>query len=464
VVRGRTVQSTDRSTPSVAVLGGGFLGLNVARELARKNWECTLYDSASTPGGVSSSFSLGGQTIDRFYHTILPSDTALLGLIGEVGLAESLAWRETRTGFYQSGRMHSVSTVPEFLRFPVLTVSERVRLGWAIFRAQQLSSWESLQDQTCEEWLTEICGRSVYEKLWAPLLRCKLGDAAPRVSATFIWATINRLQAAKGGRAIPNRDRMGYLCGGYQVLIDALVTDLQSLKTEFALGNAVTSVRRLPSGRWRIEAGARFSEVDHVVSTLPPKVLAGIVDDDEAETESLRSIEGLGVIVEVLLLEKSLSPFYILNLGDGTLPFTGIIESSNLAPENEFGGRSLVYLPRYLAPGDPWSSKSDDEVRAEFREGLRRVLPEFQESWIHDTSIQRSPFVQPLHTCDYPEKIPPKRLTQGLWVASSTQVHPWPVHNDQILRRALAVVGEMSREAAQSEAGHQDGRSPSVAV
>ncbi|MEZ4647927.1 MAG: NAD(P)/FAD-dependent oxidoreductase [Candidatus Eisenbacteria bacterium] len=431
------------------MLGGGFLGLNLARELLGHGYDVTVFEAGDRPGGVSVSRDLGGRTVDRFYHTILPTDSALLRLVDELGLGPRLAWRRTRSGFFQDGRLHSVSTPLELLRFPVLTLRERVRLGLAVFRAQRQRDWAAIESETCESWLTRICGRSIYEKMWAPLLRAKLGDAAPRVSATFIWATIHRLQAGTRDDSGLTKDlaagMMGYLSGGYQGLIDALAEDVGRRGGGIRTAAPVTSLRSVAGGGWQVGVGESAPDVhefDIVVSTLPPKVLARVAHD-EALTGVGEEVEGLGVVCEILLLDRPLTGFYILNLGDPQLPFTGIIESTHLAPPGEFGEASIVYLPRYLAPGDPWAELPDGEVSRRFRESLRAVFPAFDESWILAGAIERAPFVQPIHTVDYRAKMPQTRPASGLWIASSAQVHPWPVHNDQILRRAQAVAREM---------------------
>jgi len=436
---------------SIAVLGGGFLGLNVARLLAKAGHSVTLFEASPFPGGVSASFSLGSHTVDRFYHTILPGDTALLGLIEELGLGDAISWRTTRTGFFDGARAHSVSNLLDFLRFPVLSPLERLRLGFAIFRAQRSVRLEEIRGRTCAEWLTKTCGASVYEKLWEPLLRAKLGSAAPEVSASFIWATINRLQDAKSGDQVGNKDRMGFLRGGYVVLLDRLVAQLGEHGVRLCTSSPVTRLESIaPSApasgepAWRVTAGRYAEPFDLVVSTLPTEVLRSLAAGG-APGLPRQAMAYLGVVVEVLLLRRTLSPYYILNLADRTLPFTGVIEMTNLAPEGYFGDEAVVYLPRYLAPGDPFARRSDEEVRAVFHEGLRRVFPSLREEDVVASSVQRAPTVQPIHTVDYADRTPPSNVAPGLWIASSAQVHPWPVNNDQILRRAIERAAEIDR-------------------
>lgn len=441
-----------REAADVAVLGGGMMGLAAARALVRSGCRVTLYEAAGAAGGVSAACDLGGFTIDRFYHTILPSDTALLGLLAELGLGGEVAWRVTRTGFAQAGRHHSVSNVMEFLRFPVLTPPERLRLGWALWRAQHGVDWPDVAHLTCEQWLARACGESVVRKLWRPLLRAKLGAAAPRVSASFIWATINRLQDAKRGAGAARSDRMGFLRGSYRVLLDALLADLSRRGARVVVDAAVTALAPAPGGGWRVGTAAGPFTHGTVVSTIPPAVLARALRDDAlgpdtaAARARLAAVEYLGVAVEVLLLKRPLGPFYILNLGDDDLPLTGVIETTNLAPAGYFGEKSLVYLPRYLAPGDPWAGRDEAELAGAFHAALARVHPGFRPELIAARSLQRAPYVQPIHTLGYAEeKLPPEELAPGLWCASTAQIHPWPLANDAVVRQALAVAERVAR-------------------
>jgi protoporphyrinogen oxidase len=422
--------------PRVAVLGAGFMGLGVARALAKAGHEVTVIERGERIGGVSASTTLGPHTIDRFYHTFLPVDTEVLALIDELGVADRMSWRATKTGFFHRGALHGVSNIAEFLRFPPLSPLQRLRLGLTLFRAQRFDSLEAVRDRTCEQWLTARCGYGVFETLWRPLLEAKLGDAAPRVSASFIWATMNRLQGAKAGGAVEKGDRMGFLRGGYVGLLDAIGADLEARGVTVHVNADITCIENTSPG-WSVTSGATTHPFDAIVSTLPPPVLASCVSG----STPVPPVEYLGVVEEILLLSRPLSPFYVLNLGERGLPFTGVIEMTNLAPENWFGEQSVVYLPRYGTSTDPYREMIDDDVRASFHDALRRVFPDFTEALVIESSIQRAPFVQPVHTLDY--EPPPSRIAPRLWMASSAQVYPWPLNNDQILRQANRVAAEV---------------------
>ena len=64
-----------------------------------------------------------------------------------------------------------------------------------------------------DQWLRRWSGRRTFERFWLPLLRAKLGDAYQQASAAFIWATIQRLYAAR--RTGLKKEMFGYVPGGY---------------------------------------------------------------------------------------------------------------------------------------------------------------------------------------------------------------------------------------------------------
>ena len=52
-------------------------------------------------------------------------------------------------------------------------------------------------------------------------------------------------------------------------------------------------------------------------------------------------------------LDRTLSDTYWLDVGDPTIPITGVIEHTNMQRPETYGGAHLVYISRYLAPNNP---------------------------------------------------------------------------------------------------------------
>ena len=116
----------------IGILGGGITGLTAAFYLLRAGHEVTLMEARPQLGGLASYFNFGSFWWDKFYHCILTSDSALLQLIADLDLENELRWTETKVGFFSCGELHSMTTTMEFLRFPVLSLWNKLRLGLGI--------------------------------------------------------------------------------------------------------------------------------------------------------------------------------------------------------------------------------------------------------------------------------------------------------------------------------------------
>jgi protoporphyrinogen oxidase len=67
----------------------------------------------------------------------------------------------------------------------------------------------------------------------------------------------------------------------------------------------------------------------------------------------------------------------------------------------------------------------DEEVIAEFLPHLKRLNPDFDESWITDRWVFKAPFAQPIVTREYESHIPPlKTPLPNVYMGNMFQVYP----------------------------------------
>src|SRR6185369_1581003 len=100
------------------IVGGGLLGLTLALRLAQRGKRITLLEAADHVGGLADAWQVGDVTWDRHYHVTLLSDSYLRGILRELDLDREMRWTRTRTGFLADGRLYSLSSATDFLRFP----------------------------------------------------------------------------------------------------------------------------------------------------------------------------------------------------------------------------------------------------------------------------------------------------------------------------------------------------------
>src|SRR6185503_900020 len=233
------------SRPAVAIVGGGILGMTAAYRLAQAGVHVALYERSNDLGGLVGSFDFDGYPVDRFYHVNLPTDDRILALAEELGLSDKWRFRPTKVGFYDDGRLFSMTSPKEFLTFPVMRMHDRLRLGTFVARCQMIKGYDELDDTPLLEWLRRLCGRRVVDRLWAPLLDSKFDGRYDDLPATYIWARTKRMSKTRDARG---REVMGWLEGGYQTLIDALVRRIRELGGEVRGGSVVEQIVGTPAG------------------------------------------------------------------------------------------------------------------------------------------------------------------------------------------------------------------------
>ena len=488
-------------TKKIAIIGSGFLGMTLAMRLADAGAKVTLFEAADQIGGLASAWNIGDVVWDKHYHVTLASDGYTRRLVGELGLGDEFQWNETKTGFYTDGKLLSMSDVREFLAFPPLGLISKLRLGATIFWASRVQNWNKLEAVPVEKWLTRLSGRRTIEKIWKPLLKSKLGDAYTETSAAFIWATIQRMYAARS--AGMKKELFGYVRGGYARVLERFGEVLLEKGVEIRLNARVKSIKKLKSGVIRVEtsqarrindvktsvtratkyadfrvtasvapgfSGAFISEppkpngqivtfpetantahFDEVILTCPSPVAGALLaDGDPNEREALRGIRYQGIVCASVLMRCPLSKYYVTNITDDA-PFTGVIEMTALVDKREFDGRTLVYLPRYAAPNDEIFETADEEIERTFLNGLEKMYPNFRRQDVIAFKLSRVKNVFPLPVVNYSGQLPSmKTSVEGVYVVNSSYILNGTLNVNETVQLAERFLSEHYEAASAS--------------
>jgi len=426
----------DSNDLPIRIIGGGMTGLTLALRLSRRGLPVVVHERDPYLGGLTSESTLGGVPVERFYHCVLPTDTALISLFEDVGLRNAVAWNRTRTGFFYGGRLLEMTTAADLLRFPALGFLDRLRLAWTIGYCGLNRDWRRLDKEPIGPFLRRHGGQRLFESIWEPLLLAKLGPHYDRFAASFIWATAYRMLSAR--KAKGRSEKLGFVQGRYGKVFTALRRSIEAAGGQVSAGSPVQGITKATDDAdvsWFVRVGDMDLPARGVVLCVPAPIAAGWLEQPlPGAAAALREVDYLGVLCEVMLLRRPLTPYYILNLTERGLPFTGVIETSNLTGLDEFYGHALVYLPRYRDQASDIWDRSDDDIHAESLTGLRRIIPDFKEDDILDWQVNRARYVQPVHPVNWGNRLPPVRLAPGLAYLSTAQIHPWPVYNDEVVR------------------------------
>lgn len=337
--------SEDQSA-SVAIVGGGLLGLTAAYRLAQAGVQVSVYESGETLGGLAGSVELDGIAIDRYYHVVLPTDERVISLADKLGLGDRFRFRRIGSGFYQAGQLGSLSTARELLRFPSVRPVDRVRLGAFGARCQIKGSYDDLETIPLEEWLRKTCGNRLWEDLWRPLLDSKFDGNFDDLPATYLWARMRRMSKT---RDRSSREVMGTINGGYQVLVDKLARAIRGLGGEVLTS---TPVRRVVTAGERpigVALDSGFRSHDYVVTTQLRPHLNQILPESLTRALGPDQCRYLGVVCLVARVRRPISPFYAINITDRRLPITTVVETTHVVDPEEVGGTLLH--PEVREPG-----------------------------------------------------------------------------------------------------------------
>ena len=419
---------------NIGVIGAGMSGMALAQRLGVAGHKVTVFERADQPGGLATYQDHGEFVFDRFYHVILPTDRHLISFIGEIGLGDEFRWSKTLTGFFVDDRLHSVSNAIEFLKFPPLSLWAKIRLAFTILYCSRVNNWRRLENVLVEDWLIKLSGRSTYEKLWRPLLLAKLGENYRRVSAVFIWTYIKRMFSARDKSA--SREQMGYVRGGYKTVFDRIRDLIDAAGGSVELGVQVEHIHVNSGGRLEVVTASGARDFDKVVFTGPVNVLREIAPPSLVSLDHAgESVEYLGVLCMALITRKPLTPYYVLNIADSRIPFTGVIGMSTIVGEEDTAGLYLTYLPKYVLSTDDDLRRSDEEVVPEFMSGLRVLFPDLDPSDIVSNQIYRAYKVQPLQVLEFSKLIPKNEtLHPDFFVLNTAQFVKNTLNNNEVVR------------------------------
>lgn len=425
----------------VAIIGGGIAGLSAAYDLARvPGMAVTVYEGSDALGGLAAGFrgrSAWEWPLEHFYHHLFTNDDAILGLTRELGLAHLLEFHTPLTAMYYRGHTYPMDTPSAVLRFPHLSLFNRLRMGAVLgyLRYHPLRPWRRFDRILADAWLERWMGRTAYQMLWQPMLQGKFGSHSADVNLAWFWA-----------RMVKRTRRLGYYRGGFQAFVDGLAAVVQQQGASLRTGARVQGIAPAAKGGLRVSvAGEAPAVYDTVLSTVSPELMQRLAPDLPAHyLAALRGLRSMGAVVTTVALKQPLMPpVYWANIPKREgLPFLALVEHTNMIDRSHYDGDHLIYIGDYLEAEHPYFGLEVDALLAEFAPHLVKFNPAFRSDWVTGAWVHKARYAQPVPPVGYAAMIPDVRTPlPGLYFASMSQVYPWD--------RGTNYAVEMGRRVAQ---------------
>jgi len=420
----------------VAVIGAGIMGLAAAHEALLRGHHVTIYEAAPAAGGMAAHFMLGDISTERFYHFVCKTDYPTFELMAELGLADKLRWVPTTMGYLIGRRLHRWGDPWALLRFPCLSLVQKFRYALLVFISTRRSRWDSLEQRNAREWITSWCGTAVYDLMWRKLFEQKFYEYADNVSAAWIWTRIRRIGLS---RRTLMQEELGYIDGGSETLVQALVQAIAASGGNLLLGNPATRILAAHGRVTGVLAGGEPQPADAVICTVPTPLVPRLVPDlGQAALQTYRDIVNIGVVCVVLRLRRQVSPHFWVNINEPDLDIPGIIEFSNLRRVADH----VVYVPCYMPATHPKWTWTDAQFIDDAMACLMRVNPALAHDDLITAQVARLRHAQPICTPGFAARLPPVQTEiAGLQIADTCFYYP----EDRGLAESIRLGRSMAR-------------------
>ncbi len=432
---------------NIAIIGAGIGGMSAAYDLAKAGHRVTLFESADHTGGLIAGFKEAhwDWSVERYYHHWFASDKHMMELISELGWSDLVVFPTPVSVMYHKGKFYPFDSIKAALFYPGLGWGiNKVRFGLVGLYLRLTNNWRTLEKTTTDAWMRKWAGNKVFEDMWEPMLIGKFGEKwAKKVSMAWMWARMH-----------VRTQQLGSFVGGFQAFADKFMERLQEISVDVRLNSKVDGISKQEDGKLLLEMsdepGQPEISFDQVLVTLSPGMLAKLIPELPPDyLAGLQEMKSMGAVVMTVSLNKPLSKegYYWYNIPKKAgFPFLSLVEHTNFLKPEYFGGDHIIYIGDYLETDHENFEKSDDALAAEFLPHLKKINPDFDESWVKKIWVSKTPYAQPIPLVGHSRRIPSIQTPiAGLFFASMSQVYPWDRGTNfavEIGRRAARIMNE----------------------
>ena len=358
----------DAATPNLTILGGGPAGVGVAYYAHRAGIPFTLYERASSFGGLCRTFRCGDHRYDSGAHRFHDRDREVTADVSAL-MGDELVRVSAPSQIYDRGRFVDFPPTPLGLILSA-GLREAGRLGVEILgaRLRRTPRCETFEDFAVSQFGPSLARRFLLdysEKLWGlPASQLSPDVATRRLHGMNVRSLLTEMFLPARKAQHIDGDFL-YPRGGYGRIVDRLVERLP--ETSLRPGAEVTSlaceggrVRRL-----RFADGGSVDVAGRVVATLPLTRLVDLLGDavpgrvrEAAATLRFRHIR----LFFLRLAQPRVSYNASIYVPDPAFCVSRLYEPRNRSAEMAPPGETSLVIEVPCFAGDPVQVLSDDAL------------------------------------------------------------------------------------------------------
>ena len=441
---------------SVIVIGGGLAGITAALDCARDGLDVTLLEARGRLGGAAYSFTRGELVVDNGQHVFLRCCTAYRELLEQLDAAELVTLQARlevpvlapggAVGWLRRSQLPApLHLAGSLLRYPYLSVRERVALAWGMQRLRSVDIDDPANDGVSfGDWLrrhrqSRRAIAAIWELIVRPTINLTVDDASlAQAAQVFQVGLLGDAAAGDIGWAVAPLGEIHDRAARAALERAGVAVNLR--RTAHAIVRQVAPCRQ-DAGRWsfRVDAGEGFSATaDAVVVAVAPLAAAQLLDGQvELEPDfELRlgssPIINLHVVYDRRVLEH---------------PFAASVDSPVQWVFDRTAGSGLAegqYLAVSLSAAGDELHATAEELQARYLPALAELLPgaadaEVQEFFVtreHAATFRAAPGSRALRPG-------PRTNLPGLALAGAWTDTGWPATMEGAVRSGHAASREV---------------------
>ncbi len=432
----------------IGIIGAGYSGLTIAKELEEKGQEVTIFERQPYVGGMVDTIEIFDTRLEKYYRHIFKSDKEAINLIKEMGLENELIWPATKMGYLSNKKPYLFGTPISLLKFKPLNLIQKLRFGFNVIHIKLINDYKKLEKVTAEKWLKDRIGDKVYSQVWEPLLISKFGEKKDQISMAWLWGKIK----LRSTSSTPEGEQLGYIKGSYQKLTDNFYKYLLNKNVDIKLETSVKEVTKDNDKyivKYTRNEKEEKEEFDVIVSTIDYKGFEKLFDKymNEEEKQKIQKVNYTSARTMMIVADKSFSPFYWLNIGDNDIPFGGIIEHTNFIDKSNYENNHILYISNYMTEDNKLYNVSKEELLKEYMKSLTKINKEFTMENIKDYYVFDEKYAQPIIECNYSNYIMDDKLKdEKIYLCTMPQIYPEDRGMNYAIRSGMNLANKILEE------------------